>query len=57
MSNLLITKDDIRKAVVTYFQDYESELYKKFDFESIDWYVDDKRSTAYRIEAIVSEKE
>ncbi len=56
MSNLLITKSDVRKAVVQYFQDYEPELYKKYNFEYIDWYVDDKKANLDRIEAVVNEK-
>ena len=55
MSHLLITKADVRKAVVQYFQDYEPELFKKFDFETINWYVDDKKANLERIEAVVEE--
>ena len=33
MSKLLITRDDIRRAVEQYYKDYEPELFKQFNFE------------------------
>lgn len=35
MSKLVITEEEMEKAIEQYFRDYENELYKKFDFESL----------------------
>ncbi len=32
MSTLIISEDEIRKAVSNYYNNYESEIYKKFNF-------------------------
>lgn len=35
MSQLVLDRDDIERAVKQYYQDYEPELYKKFDFSNL----------------------
>ena len=49
MSKLIITRDDIRRAVEQYYKDYEPELFKKFNFNLMYFKIGD-------IEYVVEEK-
>lgn len=57
MSKLLITKKDVRNAVVQYYSDYEPDLFKKFDFETIQTYVGGNKDNLIQIDFEVEEKE
>jgi hypothetical protein len=56
MSHLLITEEDIRKAVIQYYKDYEPALVKVFDFDVMHTYIGSVKDNLMTIEFIVEEK-
>ena len=56
MSKLLITRDDIRRAVEQYYKDYEPELFKQFNFEIMHFYHRGNHDNIGNIEYIIEER-
>ena len=57
MSKLLLTRHDIEKALKQYYSDYEPELYKKYDFENANLYVEDKTVGYLEARFVINEKD
>lgn len=55
MSKLLITRDDIRRAVKQYYNDYEPELFKQFNFDLMHFYHRGIHDNTGDIEYVVEE--
>lgn len=36
MSKLILSDSDIKQAVVQYYEDHQTELYERYDFENIE---------------------
>lgn len=56
MSKLLITRDDIRRAVEKYYKYYEPELFKQFNFDIMHFYHRGNHDNIGNIEYIVEER-
>jgi hypothetical protein len=56
VSKLLITRKDVEIALKQYYQDYENDLYKKYDFEKADLYFEDQKLGYLGVQFIVPEK-
>ena len=56
MSKLALDRHDIEKAVKQYYRDYENDLYKQFDFDNFELYVDNARKGYLGVEYIVNQR-
>ena len=56
MSKLLITRDDIQRAVEQYYIDYEPELFKQFNFDIMHFYYKGSHDNISDIEYVVEER-
>lgn len=57
MSKLMLTRNDMEAAIRQYYEDYETELYKKYDFENADLYFENKSLGYLGVMFVVNEKE
>lgn len=56
MSVLGLDRHDIEKAVKQYYRDYENDLYKQFDFDNFELWVDNARKGYTGVENVVRER-
>lgn len=56
MSVLGLSRRDIEKAVRQYYSDYENDLFKQFDFDHFELYVDKQRQGYTGVEFTVPER-
>lgn len=54
---LCLSRHDIEEAVKQYYKDYEPELFKRFNFDDFELYVDNARKGYLGVEFAVRERE
>ncbi len=56
MSKLLLSRDDIRTAVYQYYQNYEPELFRQYDFDVMHFYYEGKHDNLGEIDYVIDER-